>query len=140
MGGKSRGSSARGSAFRRAEQVGNLAGQDPVDLLRHRAIEGAQPGFHMDHRDSLLDGHQAARERGSHVADDDDARRLEAVEDRFKAFHDLGRLHGMRAGANLEVDVRLRQTEVLEDTVLHARIVVLPSVKQHRWRQVRPRT
>ena len=101
------------TALRRVEQVGDLVRQDPVDLLRHRAVETAQPRLHVRHRDVLLDSHQAAGERRIHVADDDDARRLQAVEHGLEVLHHVGRLDGMRAGADVQVDVRRREARGL---------------------------
>ncbi len=39
-----------GAALGRVEQVGDLVGQDAVDLLRHAAVEAAQPGLDVHHR------------------------------------------------------------------------------------------
>ena len=106
-------------AFGRVEQIGDLVGQHAVDLLRHVAVEAAQSRLDVDDGDALLARDQAARERRVDVADDDDAARREIVEHGLEAPHDLGGLHRMRAGADLQVDVRWRQFEVGEKPLVH---------------------
>ena len=127
----------RGRPLGGVEQVGDLVGEDAVDLLRHRAVEAAQARLHVHDRDVLLHRHQAAGERGVHVADDEHRGGPVLVEHRFEAAHDLGGLHRVRAGAHLEVQVGRGQPQVGEEPVAHRRVVVLAGVHEHGARHAR---
>ena len=119
-------------ALGRVEQIRDLVGQHPVDLLRHRAVETSQPRLHVRHRHALLHRDQRAGERRIDVADDEDAGGMVRVEHRLEAPHHFGRLHRMRSGTDLQVDVRWRQTEAREQLIVHVDIVVLARMDEHR--------
>ena len=121
-----------GGALGSVEDVGDLVGEDAVDLLGHAAVVAAQAGLHMHHRELTLAGHQRAGERGVDVAHHQHRARAVLVDDRLEALHHLGGLHRMRAGADREVDVGFGQVEVGEQAVLHRRVVVLAGVHQQR--------
>lgn len=122
----------RRAALGRIQPVGDLVGEHAVDLFRHPPVIAAQPGLDVHDRHALLHRHQRAGERRIDVADDDDAARPVLVQRRLEAFHHLGGLHRMAAGADLEVQVGLRQLEVGEQAVAHARVVVLAGMHQQR--------
>ena len=121
----------RGGALGRVEPVGDLVGQHAVDLLGHLAVEAAQARLDVHDRHALLARDEAAGQRRVDVADDDHAARAELVDDRLEAPHDLGRLHRVRARADLEVDVGRRQLEVGEQALVHRDVVVLAGVDEH---------
>ena len=56
------------------------------------------------------------------------------VEHRFEAAHDLGRLYRVRAGSDLEVQVGVRQLQILEQPAVHVCVVMLPGMHQQRRR------
>ena len=113
-----------------AHVVGNLIGQDTIDFLRHAAIEAAQPCFDVRNRNPFLDTDKRTSQRRIHVADNQNARGLVFIDDRFEALHDLGRLDRMCTGPDAEIDVRMRQAQIFEQTVVHVLVVMLPGVDQ----------
>ena len=92
----------------RAEVVGEPA----VVLLRHRRIEAAQPGLEVRDRDVELDRGERAGERRVHVAGDDDEGGPPLEEHLLDADERPRGLLGVRAGADAEEDVGLRQAEL----------------------------
>ena len=78
-----------------SKTVGDLVGQDAVDLFRHLPIIAAQSGLDMNHRNSLLDGDQRTCQRGIDIADDQNTGWPMRVDDRFEAPHDFGSLNSM---------------------------------------------
>src|SRR5277367_4631953 len=44
---------------RRKQQISNLIGNHTVDLFRHGAVKGAEPGFDMSHAHSQLGADQS---------------------------------------------------------------------------------
>ena len=123
---------ACGAALGGVQQVGDLIGEDAVDLLRHGAVVAAQSGLDVHHRHALLDRHQGAGQSGINVADHQHAGRLVRIEHRLEAAHDLGGLHGVGARAHLEIDIRLRQLQIGEQPVVHVRVVMLAGMHQQR--------
>ena len=53
------------------EELGEVVGDDPVDLLGHRAVEAAQPRLDVADRDPELRGAERRRERRVDVAGDE---------------------------------------------------------------------
>ena len=115
---------------RREEQVGDAVGQHTVDLLRHGAVEGAEPRLDVGDADAALHGHERRGEGGVDVADDDDPVRLRLGQHRLEPRHDLRGLHGVGPGAHLEVHVRGGQSELLEEDPGHLLVVVLTGVDE----------
>src|SRR5262249_49348421 len=66
-------------------------------------------------------------EGGRGVAVDDDARGALGLEDLGDPLHHLRELPRRRAGAHIEVDVRLGEGELVEEPARHLPIVVLAS-------------
>jgi hypothetical protein len=115
------------------EQVADRVREDPVDLLGHAAVEAAQAGLDVHQRDAQLHGDQAAGDRAVHVAHHEHGVRPVLEQHRLEALHDLGRLHRVRAAADAEVQVRLRDSELPEEQIAHVRVVVLPRVHEQRF-------
>ena len=124
------------TALRRIQQVSDLIGQDPIHFFRHGAIETTQSRLDVSHRNTLLDGDEAARQRRVDVADDKDAAGVELIEHGLESLHDVGGLARVRTRANAEVDVRTWKLEVSEQAVVQRCIVMLPGVNQYGPRQV----
>ena len=82
-------------------------GDDAVDLLGHRPVERAQAGLDVRDGHAALRRDERAGERRVDVADDEHGVAAIAVEPLLEARPSPGRLHGVRAGADPEVDVRL---------------------------------
>jgi hypothetical protein len=53
-------------------------------------------------------------------------------QDALERLHDLGRLHGVARRADLEIDVRFRDAQLLEEQLAHRLVVVLAGVDQER--------
>ena len=78
------------------EILGELVGDDPVDLLGHRAVEGAQARLQVGDRDAELDGHERRGQRRVDVARDDHADPgALRLQDWLDPLHHARRLHGM---------------------------------------------
>ncbi len=50
---------------------------------------------------------------------------------RLKALHHLGGLPGVAAGTDAQVNVRLRQLEILEENFGHVGVIMLPGMHQY---------
>ncbi len=59
--------------------------------------------------------------------------KVDEVHQGFESAHDFGSLHCMGSRPNLEIDVRARESERLEEPIVHLGIVVLASVDQESW-------
>ena len=110
------------------EQLGELVGDDPVDLLRHRAVEAAQAGLDVGDRDAHLRRGQRRRQGRVDVAGDDDQVGPLVGEHRLEPLHRARRLLGVAARADLEHVVGLGHAELLEEHVRHQPVVVLAGV------------
>ncbi len=114
----------RGHVERVAEDVGD----PPVDLLGHGVVERAQPGFHVRDGDPQLGAGQGRRQRGVDVAVDDHALGRLLAEDLLQGHQQRRGLGPVCAGAHAEVEVGLGQTQLLEEDLRHAPVVVLTGV------------
>jgi hypothetical protein len=113
------------------EQIfGELVGDDAVDLLGHRAVEGAQARLQVGDRDGELDGDERRGERRVDVAGDDHEIRALLDQDGLDAFHHARGLDGVAGGAHAEHVVGRRHPELLREDVAHQPVVVLPGVDQ----------
>ena len=121
----------RGSAaFRGVQTVGYLVGEHPVDFFRHASVVAAQAGLDMHDGDTLFDANQGAGEGRVHVANDQNARRFFLIDNRLEASHYFRRLYRMAARAHFQIDVRLGQTQILEEFVVHVPVVMLAGMQQ----------
>jgi hypothetical protein len=121
-----------GAALGGIQAVGDLVGEDAVDLLRHRPVVAAQAGFDMHHRHFLLGADQRTGQRRIHVADDQHAGRPLCIDYRLETPHHFRGLHRVRCRTHLEIDVRMRQTQVHEQAIVHVPVVVLTSMHEQR--------
>ncbi len=129
-----------GGARRREEPGGEAVGDEAVDLLRHVADEAAQARLDVRDGDAEFGGGERAGERAVGVAVDDDGVGRFALHHRLKSLEHLRRLARVRAGADAEVVVGLRQRQLLEEDVGHAGIVMLAGVHEDLgvvWRTTR---
>ena len=80
--------------------------EEPVDLLRHGAVKGAEPRLDVGDRNVELHGRQSGGQSGVDVPHDKHEIRPQRVEDRLEAAHDFRRLHRVRPRPDTEVEVR----------------------------------
>ena len=114
----------------REQEIRELVGEDAVDLLRHAAIVGAEPGLHVaDRHAELLRGQRGGQHRVRVAFHQHHVRPL-AHDHRLHPAHDRGDLVGLRARSDLEVHVGTRETELLEEHAVHVEGVVLSGVEQ----------
>jgi len=90
------------------EKVGNVVGDDAVDLLRHRAVEAAQAGLDVGEGQVQLGRGERAGQRRVGVAEDDHPVGRLLLEHRLQALQHLSGLASVRPGADAEVVVGLR--------------------------------
>ena len=113
------------------QQLAQLVGQAPVDLLGHRVVEGAQPGLDVCHRHAQLDRDERSGQRRVDVAVDDDERRLELLEGALEGDEEGRGLAGLAARADAEVEVRRRAVcRSVKNTSDIAVVVVLAGVDE----------
>jgi hypothetical protein len=110
------------------EDVRQGVGDDPVDLLGHLPVEGAQPSLHVRGRHVQLGADEDRGQRRVDVAVDDDQRRPLLRHHVLQPDQQGRRLAGVRAGTDGQVGDRLGETEVGEEDVRHQRVVVLAGV------------
>ena len=119
-----------GVAFGGEQVVGNLIGQDAVDLFGHRAVAAAKARFDVRDLDAALHRDERARERRIHVADDEHDVGGMFVERFVERGHDARGLHGVAGRADFEVQVGLGNLQIAEELRRHVVVVVLPGVHQ----------
>ena len=119
-----------GLAARREAEIGQLVGEQTVDLLGHVAVAAAQAGLHVSHGDAELGGAEGGAERRVHVADHHHQIGTLRLEHRLETQQHLCGLLRMAARADAKVVVGLRQAELAEEDVAHVRVVVLPGVHE----------
>ena len=117
-------------ARRGEEQVGELVGDQAIDLFGHGAVARAQPGLDVRDRHLELGAHEGTRQGRVDVADDEHPRWPPLLHDALEGDHRARRLLGVRAAADAEEDVGLRQLQVLEEDLGHLVVVVLPGVHE----------
>ena len=116
---------------RRKEVVADPVGDHPIYLFGHRPVAAAQPGFDVGDVRPGLGCNKRTRDSRIDVADDDDEVRTNALEQRLESGHHPRGLDGVSAGADLEAVVGWPDTELLEEDLAHAGVVVLPGVYQN---------
>ncbi len=113
------------------EQLGDRVGHDAVDLLGHRAVEGAQTGLDVGDRQAELDRDQRGRQRGVDIAGDEHDVGTLREQHWLQALHDAGGLLRVRARSDAQTVVGLSDAELLEEDLRHRGVVVLTCVNQH---------
>jgi hypothetical protein len=83
----------------REEELAQAVGDDPVDLLGHRAVEGAQAGLDVRGRDEGFGGYERRRHRRVDVAVEHHEVGRFRGQQRLEARHHLGGLRGVGARA-----------------------------------------
>ena len=120
-----------GGDTRGAEQhTRDVVHDDPVDLLGHRAVEGAEPRLDVDHGDAQLHGGQPAGERRVRVPVHEHRAGLLLDHELLEHAQHLAGLPAVTAGADPEVEVGCRDAELLEEDVGHTVVVVLTRVDE----------
>ena len=115
---------------RAEEEVRQVVCDDPVDLLRHMAVEASEPRFDVGDRHGDLRRRQGAGQGGVRIAvDHEPVRALEEQHVLDAAEHGRG-LIPVRAGPDAQVDVGRRDLEPVEEDAGHLVVVVLPGVHQ----------
>ena len=105
-----------------------MVGQDPVDLLGHGPVEGAQPRLQVGHRDVQLDGRQGRGQRRVRVPVDQDPVRGQGRQGLIERSEHRPGLGAVPARAHTQVDIGRRDPQVGEEDVGEHRVVVLPGV------------
>jgi hypothetical protein len=112
------------------EAVGEMVGDDAVQLLGHRAVEAAQAGLDVGEGDLHLRRGQRRGHGRVDVAGDDREVRALLLQDGLEPLHHPRRLLRVAAGADLEHVVRLGHAELLEEYLRHHPVVVLAGVDE----------
>ena len=113
-----------------SSRLGEAVDDDPVHLLRHRALERAHPGLHVGERNLTLGRNERRAEGRVGVAVDQHRVGALRDQDRLQADHRGRRLPGMAAGADPELVVGRRQLELLEEELGELAVVVLTGVHE----------
>ena len=102
--------------------------EHPVQLLGHRAVEGAHARLDVACGDAGLRCGERAGERGVRVAVDEHQRGLQLLQHRLERRQDARRLGGVRAAAGVELAVGRRDAQLLEEDPRELVVVVLAGV------------
>ena len=113
------------------ELVGDRVGEDPVDLLGHGAVVAAQTGLDVADGDAQLHGGQCGGHGRVHVPGHHHQVGRVRDQQRFEAFHHLGGLLGVGAGADLEHVVGRGNAELFEEDLGHQAVVMLARMDDH---------
>ncbi len=115
----------------REEDVRHRVGQHAVDLLGHRAVEGAQPGLDVGDGLSELAGDERGGKRRVHIARHQHHVGPLGEQDRLQALHRARGLQGVRTRAHAEAMVGLGDSQLREEHLGHRLVVVLAGVHEH---------
>jgi hypothetical protein len=119
-----------GILFGDKEIVGDGVGEDAVDLFGHGAVEAAEAGFDVGDANAEFDSSEGDGDGGIDVPDDENEMGLVLEKHGFDALKDFGRLGGVGAGTDLEIDVRRGDAHLLEEDVGEFFVVVLARVDE----------
>ena len=111
------------------EIVGDVVRDHPVDLLGHRPVEAPEAGLDVANPDVELCGSESPGHDSIGVALDEDDIRLLLDENLLDAGQDLSGLLGMSSGPDVEVVLRLRKFEILEERPIHLVGIMLSGVE-----------
>ncbi|CAB4337458.1 unannotated protein [freshwater metagenome] len=118
--------------LRRAEQqLGAVVGQDSVQLLRHRAVEGAHPGLDVDDGNIRLGGRKCTGQCRVGVAVDENCVRLLLCQKRRQRSDHPRSLLAVAASRDLQLDLRPRHPKFIDEDRRKLIVVVLTGMDQH---------
>ena len=106
-----------------------MIAHDAVDLLRHGHVERAQPRLDVYDGNMQLGGSQGTGQRGICVAEKHHGIERFVYEHILDARHHARRLCPVPAGADVQIVVRGRYAQFLEENGGHVGIVVLTRVQ-----------
>jgi hypothetical protein len=107
-----------------------VIGKHPVELLRHRPVEGAQAGFDVYDRDVELRRGQGSGEGAVGVSIDERGVRLELKHRAFEGFEHAAGHGSMPLASQGKPLPRPRNSKLLEKDVAHVGVVMLAGVDQ----------
>ena len=110
------------------EEVGEPIGEDPVDLLGHRPVPGAQAGLDVRNRDPELGCRQRHGKRRVDVAANAHQFRWILEQDALDGLESARRLRAVGSGSHAEEDVGLGELEVRQQLGRHPGVVMLSGV------------
>ena len=113
---------------RREKQIRHLIGQQAINFLRHCAVERSQSGFNMRYGQMQFATDQSGCKCGIHIAIDNDEVGFFVNYDLLESQHDTAGLLRVGAGANCEIEIRLRNPKLLKENVRHRPIIMLACV------------
>ena len=115
--------------LRRAQQqVGDAIGKHTVNLFRHGGVVRAKAGFNMRYRSVKLGRRHRAGERGVGVTVHQYPIGLFLLDERLNAFKHASSHGTVAQSCNVQVVVRARDVELLEEYIRHVGIKMLAGV------------
>src|SRR5215469_12857266 len=115
---------------RTKQQRRKMVGNNAVDLLRHAAVETAQPSLHVRHRNVQLDRCQCAGEGRIGIAVNTHAIRPVGHQDILDFFQHSRRLRSLASRSHAQAVIRTWQWKLLEENVSHPEVIVLSGIQQ----------
>ena len=130
--------------IRNQQQIGDRVGDNPVDLLGHRAVEAAQPRLDVGHRDPQFHrrerrGHGRVDVAHHHQPIEPAAANRPVLEHLLHPLQDAGRLHRVAARTDFQRDIGPPHAQFVEEDIGKILVVMLAGVDQrgHRLAGVR---
>ena len=117
-------------AGRAQQQRAQMVAQYPVDLLRHGAVERAQPGLEMGDRHLQLGRGEGAGKRRVGIARHQHDVGALGDDDLFEAGQHPPGHRAMIAAMDTEIDARRRDAELVEKDPRHRRVEMLAGVHE----------
>ena len=117
---------------RRGEQkLGDLVGQNAVNLFRHRAVERPQARFHMGHWYQQFSTNHGRRHSRVHITINHHEVCGSSDEDRLERGHNGSRLRRVAARAHFQIDLGPGDAQLVEENGRHVGVEMLPGVYQY---------
>ena len=102
-----------------------------VELLRHRPVKGAHPGFHVSDRNPRLCPGQRAGQGRVGVTVDEHRVRSDLLDHRLERCQLASCLGGVRAARDAQLAVRSGDAELCEEHRAQVVVEMLAGVDQH---------